>query len=111
MLSVIALVSFCTLGVFLISVESYHNRLAHCATILLTAVAFQFVTSNSLPVIPYLTYMDIYVNSQFFFIFFIGMLFSFVDKNEDFDDVAGYVGLGVWLFIQLVMMIDGWRRR
>jgi len=113
MLAVIAMVSFCTLGVFLISVDDYQDRLAHCATMLLTAVAFQFVTSNSLPVIPYLTFMDVFVNLQFAFIFFVGVLFSVRsgDDKEDFDDVVRYVALGVWFFLQIVMIIDGWRRR
>jgi len=111
MLAVIALVSFCTLAVFIISVDGYQDRLAHCATMLLTAVAFQFVTSNSLPVIPYLTYMDVYVNSQFAFIFFVGVLFSVSNNDEDFDEVARYVALGVWFLIQFVMIFDGWRRR
>jgi len=86
---IIAMVSFCTLAVFIIPEKLYSERIAHCATMLLTAVAFQFVTSSTLPVIPYLTWMDVYVNSQFAFIFFVGVMISIRCDDEGFKNLVG----------------------
>ena len=46
---------------FAIPATNPHNRLAVTLTLLLTAIAFKFIINKSIPQIPYLTYLDIYV--------------------------------------------------
>jgi len=101
------MVSFCTLAVFFIPAKLYASRLKHVATMLLTAVAFQFVTSNTLPVIPYLTYLDVYFTSQFGFIIIVGVIISITLNEWDINIIEGIIALVVWLLIQLVLIFDG----
>merc|ERR1739848_80717 len=56
-----SLISLCALTMFGMKTDEVGGRLQHGFTLLLTAVAFQFVVSQSLPNIPYLTVLDKYV--------------------------------------------------
>lgn len=47
-------------GTYAIDRIEYKDRLANCATLLLTLVAFKIVVSENVPKIPYQTYLDIY---------------------------------------------------
>eukprot|EP01083_Nonionella_stella_P185703 677770_1 len=55
-------------------VEDLADRLGFVVTLLLTAVAFQFVVTSELPKLPYLTVLDEYIVSSFIFLF--GVMFS-----------------------------------
>jgi hypothetical protein len=66
------LLGLTSLGTFALPITSVEDRLAHCTTLVLAAVAFQFVVSQELPNVPYLTFVDKYIT--FCFIFILGML-------------------------------------
>jgi len=111
--SIIMFVSFSTMACFSYEgVGSDPDRVAHVATMLLTAVAFQLIISSSLPNIPYMTYIDTFINAQFFFIFLVGCLIVGGDSSdEDAFNMILQIALGIWFLIQLVLALDGWRRR
>jgi len=102
----ITLVSFSSLAVFVDDLE-YGEQLSYTATMLLTAVAFQFVTSSSLPVIPNLTFLDFGVLANIVYIFAVGITISLVDAP---NTVLTYA-LTLWVAVIVYMMFDGYRRR
>eukprot|EP01084_Bolivina_argentea_P204442 349141_1 len=57
-----------TFGVFTIDSDSLGDRYSLLFTLLLSAVAFQFVVSSSLPSVSYLTLLDSYVLGSFAFL-------------------------------------------
>jgi len=111
--SIIMFVSFSTMACFTYEgVEADPDRVAHVATMLLTAVAFQLIISSSLPNIPYMTYIDNFINLQFFFIFLVGCIIIGGDSSdEDTFSMLLQIALGIWFLIQTVLALDGWRRR
>ncbi len=60
-----------TLTSFIIPSNSLADRMSVNLTLLLTAVAFKFVVSQSLPHISYLTLLDKYVLTSFVMLFFV----------------------------------------
>mmetsp|Transcript_22890 Transcript_22890/g.36751 ORF Transcript_22890/g.36751 Transcript_22890/m.36751 type:complete len:449 (+) Transcript_22890:30-1376(+) len=52
-------------------VDDLSDRLGFVVTLLLTAVAFQFVVSTELPKLPYLTLLDEYIVLSFVFLFLV----------------------------------------
>jgi len=111
--SIIMFLSFSTMACFTYDgPDADPDRLAHVATMLLTLVAFQLIISSSLPNIPYMTYIDHFINSQFFFIFLVG---CFIISGDSSDEEAFKrlfkISIGSWFFIQIVLSLDAWRRR
>lgn len=112
---VISVVSFSSLASFLMDEDLFAERMAHTTTMLLTGVAFTFVASNSLPVVPYMTYLDFYISAQFMFIFLTGVLACLPQIFYDFSDhmssvTLSYIALAVWVGMHVILLADGLRR-
>ncbi|ESO87576.1 hypothetical protein LOTGIDRAFT_166456 [Lottia gigantea] len=58
---IMALITSLSLTTFAVNTSLPQHRLQMTFTLLLTAVAFKFVVAQSLPKIPYLTYLDIHI--------------------------------------------------
>eukprot|EP00795_Rhopilema_esculentum_P000798 gene798-10534_t len=78
----ISLLSFTT---FFIDPDSTGDRLSVILTLLLTAVTFKFVVSQSLPPVSYLTVLDWYVLTSVIFIFAVALENSIVSKIKTVD--------------------------
>ena len=77
MMFLISLLSFTT---FFVKPENIGDRLSVILTLLLTAVTFKFVVSQSLPPVSYLTVLDWYVLSSVIFIFSVAIENSIVAR-------------------------------
>jgi len=110
----ISVISAGSLASFLIDATSYADRMAHVTTMLLTGVAFTFVVNSSLPVVPYLTFMDKYINAQLLFICLVGAMESFpqlfpvISKNLATTTLA-YISLSIWGALHFILLIAGLR--
>ena len=82
MMFLISLLSFTT---FFIDPDSTGDRLSVILTLLLTAVTFKFVVSQSLPPVSYLTVLDWYVLTSVIFIFAVALENSIVSKIKTVD--------------------------
>jgi len=79
--------------------DEFNDQLAHLATMLLTAVAFNFVVQQQLPVIPYLTFMDRFILGEFGFIFLLCLttVFSILCYDLGYTEIQvhkHYYGIG-----------------
>ena len=81
----------CSLSVFTLDKdEDLADRYGVLLTLLLAAVAFQYIINSELPKLPYLTLLDIYVLFSFAFVFFVivcvflGWTFE-VDQEVDME--------------------------
>jgi hypothetical protein len=100
--SLLVLIEICACMVFVIPAEDIADRLGFASTMLLTAVAFQFVVVEYLPALDYLTLLDyyfLYVNAH------VGSTliqscaaFSYFTINDD-DFMIAKIMLGVNLFL------------
>ncbi|XP_078360747.1 cys-loop ligand-gated ion channel-like [Oculina patagonica] len=101
----IDILSFCS---FSVEISSPSDRLSVTLTLLLTAVAFKFVVSQSLPTISYLTLLDKYVLSGLVFLCCMAIENAVAasipdpDKQKYFDRICIYVGVGCFLVIHIV---------
>eukprot|EP00794_Sanderia_malayensis_P007602 gene7602-8442_t len=102
MMFLISLLSFTT---FFIGPSNTGERLGVILTLLLTAVTFKFVVSQSLPPVSYLTLLDWYVLVSVVFIFAMALENSFVAKisNEDTQKFADNIAWGVASFAFLAI--------
>ena len=66
--STIAIISGMSLTLYAIPYDDIADRLSNTFTLLLTLVAFEFVVSITIPVVPYTTIMDEYLLVSFVFI-------------------------------------------
>lgn len=105
--------SMCTLclGAFAIDRKEYADRCSVVLTLLLTAVAFKFVVSDSMPKIPYLTVLDTYMNTAvgFLLIVFVqqtvtGLLDG--SHGDAADVVCFYVSVIGWLIINSLFIAN-----
>jgi len=95
------------------SIDETADKLAHEATLLLTAVAFYFIISSDIPKISYLTLFDHYVLASFIFMFVFMVYFTFtgivgVDHEfsssftvEDLDMYFAYFMAGGWILYHI----------
>merc|ERR1719334_635235 len=66
------ILSFCSMAVFSLDKDDgLSDRYDVLLTLLLAAVAFQYIINSELPKLPYLTLMDIYVLFSFAFVFMV----------------------------------------
>ena len=79
MMFLIALLSFSS---FFVNPANTGERLGVILTLLLTAVTFKFVVSQSLPPVSYLTMLDWYVLTSVVFIFLVAMENSLIAKIQ-----------------------------
>jgi len=87
--------------------EDYPDMCAYLSTSMLTVVAFMFVVSSTLPAIPYLTFLDMFVNSLLFFVLiqmFLLALMSFEDIHLTSRNCLN-ISLITWVSIHVVFMI------
>lgn len=104
----ISLLSFTT---FFISPDSLGDRLSVILTLLLTAVTFKFVVSQSLPPVSYLTVLDWYVLSSVIFIFSVAVENSIVARIKNakyqmrFDKVSWCVSICVFILMHICFAI------
>ncbi|ETO13244.1 hypothetical protein RFI_24133 [Reticulomyxa filosa] len=96
------------------------NHKGFIFTLVLTMVAFQFVVDSKMPDVPYLTHLDIYVRSVFFFMFFVAIQTCFLSwcdtgtpssqhKMHRIDRITFWVGLG-WLITFHIIWVTHARR-
>lgn len=102
----ISLLSFCS---FSVEISSPSDRLSVTLTLLLTAVAFKFVVSQSLPTISYLTLLDKYVLCGLLFLGCMAIenavaaaLILDSAAQKKFDRICLYVGIGCFVCIHVV---------
>jgi len=104
----IDMLSFCS---FSVDVSEPSDRLSVTLTLLLTAVAFKFVVSQSLPTISYLTLLDKYVLSGLVFLCCMAIQNAVVavipspDDQKLFDRICLYVGVSCFLCVHIVGLI------
>ena len=82
-----------------IPVGDLADRLSVNLTLLLTAMAFKWVLSDSLPPVPYLTELEYYVIATFFQLFLQGFLFWVLADAYNFrckDDDGNEVNIDYW---------------
>jgi len=114
----ICLLSF---SAFAMPVTDLADRMSVLLTVLLTAIAFKLVISDSLPKISYWTELDVYMNFNFFLLFVISVentliagleklysedLLTFVDNIILIFLVVAYILFHIW-FIRQVNRIKG----
>ena len=104
---VLSLISCSTLFSFMIDQqEDTPSRFSHATTMFLAAIAFQFVVSNMLPKLGYLTIADKFVLAWDFFIFFILLEIAILDSfpaREPYHVL--FANFAIWLLINLVFII------
>ena len=104
----LCILSLLVLSYISIDMDDISDRLAHIVTLLLTAVAYQFIISSYLPNVSYLTLMDYYVLFIFGFISAIGINCAIL-KYWEFPDIADVVMfivfLVVWVLTHVVFLI------
>lgn len=112
---VISIVSFSSIASFLMKDDLFAERMAHTTTMLLTMVAFTFVANNTLPVVPYMTYMDRYISDQFMFTFLTGVMACCPEIFPNFNDyidssTLAVIALSGWVLLHGSLLLDGLRR-
>jgi len=116
---VLTMISFSTMACF--TFEPTEERIAYCATMLLTAIAFQFICLQILPDIPYLTLLDLHIYLNFFYIWIVGLFVSLSKTFHDwgnldtdlveFEIYLSYAMLVLFVAIQVSVLIISMRRR
>lgn len=100
----LALICLLSLGPFCVAQSETGDRLSIIFTLLLTAVTFKFVVSQSLPKVSYQTLLDMYVFICIVYIFFVSLIIGmttrvkFFQVREQYTVVLIFV---VWLSIIL----------
>ena len=107
---VLAFLSLSVLSSFAVAWDESSDRLSIDFTVLLTAVAFQYVITSSLPVLPFLTIIDWYILCTMAFIILIIFMHSFLieliqmmegdESAEDIDRYLFWTSLIVWIVLQ-----------
>lgn len=82
---VMAMVTLAVSFSFMIDREDIGDRLAHVTTLFLTAVAFQFVVSSSLPQIDYMTLLDKYILAMNMYILVVMGVMTLIEYIGDHD--------------------------
>ena len=98
----LAIISFLALGPFCVPQGEIGDRLSIIFTLLLTAVTFKFVVSQSLPRVSYQTLLDQYVLSCIIYIFGMSVVvgvttkIKFLQQHELFTVIVSFC---LWLVI------------
>ena len=127
----IYLMAFCTTVATLFAfsmdpVDDLTDRIGHVVTLLLTAVAFQFVISTEMPKLPYSTLLDEYITASFTYLLFVMFLVALVplfgdryeydatDKQDSIkraDRICMFVAIGCIVIAHFVYFVRVWMRR
>jgi len=99
-----ALLSLSVLCIFALDPEEHFNdRVNIVITLILAAVAFQYVVVSVLPPVPYLTILDKCTLGTFGFLGYILLelvIFETVESLQDSDNVQLIIAMSVWAALQ-----------
>eukprot|EP01083_Nonionella_stella_P203738 743192_1 len=110
---IIFLMFLTTAGAFLVFTmgeDAIADQYGLLVTLLLAAVAVQFVVGTYVPNLPYLTYLDYYVLISFVMVFVVGLAVALLAIFEAGNDTEGIVAivLGIsFLLMQVIFFIWG----
>ncbi|ESP03601.1 hypothetical protein LOTGIDRAFT_237606 [Lottia gigantea] len=121
-LVVMFLISFMSLGTFSVDRTSHETRLSLGFTLILTTVTFKLVAARSLPMISYLTHLDIYILMSTLFLFVVCAwhalipAFGMWPQTAEILDYIMLIGLSViFILMQLsfgvAMVVRSYRNR
>ena len=113
---VMFIVGMITLALFTFGKESAAARFGFISTMLLTVVAYMFIIKEYLPLLNYLTLLDIYVYFVLSFILIISVecfvtsftVFGNLDR-EDIDYLLFVIDLGIWIIVHIIFIF--WARK
>ena len=94
-----ACISLLALTAFSLGSDDLGDRLNLLITLILTAVAFSYVVFDSLPNVPYLTYMDKYILGSYAFLVALMIISAMIRQEwytEELDYIFFWVSV-VWL--------------
>lgn len=100
----LALISFLALGPFCVPQSEIGDRLSIIFTLLLTAVTFKFVVSQSLPKVSYQTLLDQYVLCCIVYIFAVSVIIGLTTKIKFLqvhEQITFIISSSLWLAISL----------
>jgi len=114
------LISSCAFAAFSLGTEDLGDRFGIVLTLLLTATAFKFVVSDSLPKVTYMTVLDKYVSVCNMMLILFVLYFSTVPHldvlHDAFDDVHRAeltiflpIAAGFWIVFNLAFLYRVWR--
>lgn len=93
-------ISLASVAVF-VTAESYISQITYVSTILLTGVSSLYTLNAYLPKLGYLTFLDRFVLSSFFFVLVVLVGTVVIKSSPRLDpeeqDLRGFVFLGIWL--------------
>ena len=102
-----------SLATFGISSDEIGDRLSYAITMALTVVAFQFIISDRLPQVNYMTLLDKYNLYIFSLVLFITVETTIVGYNgeglisnaAEIDEICGYLFLGFFILGNILFML------
>lgn len=92
-----ACISLLGLTCFSLGADDLGDRLNLLITLILTAVAFGYVVTESLPAVPYLTYLDKYILGQYGFLVVLMIETAFINNMESGTDFLFFLLSIAWL--------------
>merc|ERR1712087_506041 len=107
-------ISVLALTAFSLGADDLGDRLNLLITLILTAVAFSYVVFDSLPNVPYLTYMDKYILGSYGFLVALMIGSALIRQDWYTDEVDGIVFWMalIWLVLYNVgFSVYGWYLR
>ncbi len=103
---ILAALSLSSLTAYAVDVGDVADRLGIDFTLLLTVVAFQQTVTDSLPVLPFVTVMDLFVLVSLGFIFMITVQHALIPSDDDeLDRMLLFIFLGVWIVAHIGFLI------
>ncbi|XP_046358983.1 cys-loop ligand-gated ion channel-like isoform X1 [Haliotis rufescens] len=99
-LCVMCLISSLSFSTFSVDQTKPQNRLQLSFTLVLTGVAFKFVATQSLPKIPYLTYLDRYILISMCIMYFVCIWHAVITRFQFNDSLSR--SMDFWAFVGLV---------
>ncbi|XP_050402206.1 gamma-aminobutyric acid receptor subunit beta [Patella vulgata] len=105
-LVVMFLISLLSMATFSVDRRQHETRLELAFTLILTSVTFKLVANRSLPVISYLTHLDIYILMCIVFMFVVSAWHALVPAFEGFTGVAAQLDIVMLsgLFVIYIIM-------
>lgn len=108
-------ISILALPAFWMDISDIGSRMSTCLTLVLTVVAFKFITASSLPKVPYNTVIDYYINSSsasLIIVTYASVLPSIFlgdDGGETINRVLAWMSFALICFIFLAWFIYAYR--
>eukprot|EP01084_Bolivina_argentea_P293167 504176_1 len=106
-----ACICLLALTAFSLGADDLGDRLNLLITLILTAVAFSYVVFDSLPNVPYLTFMDKYILGSYAFLVFLMIQTAMLRQTwftEKMDKIVFYASI-IWLILfNSGFLLYGW---